>query len=354
MGRSKDDGIAPQAYAYYRMPQANTYNCVKQYSSPTKIASLYEISDDKSGFLIAPFDVLHEDTYLIQPDNIITESIEELYNELQIQNSSHSHSLNECNTKESYNECFQKCKTLLENNQLNKIVLSHTFETQLSGPSPKTIFANACHLFPRCYVALWYTEPTGMWLTITPEILLERINNSSWHTVALAGTMTKPNSFNLPIEWSKKNKDEQNYVADYIENELCKLGIQSKRSELKTIEAAHLLHLCTDFYFNSEISIGSLLNQLHPTPAVCGMPKQEAYDAILSIEPHHRKYYAGFSGPIALKGQTHLFVTLRCAQCANSECFTFYAGGGLIKGSSLSDEWNEINAKMQTAYMAIS
>ena len=81
MGRSKDDGIAPQAYAYYRMPQANTYNCVKQYSSPTKIASLYEISDDKSGFLIAPFDVLHEDTYLIQPDNIITESIEELYNE---------------------------------------------------------------------------------------------------------------------------------------------------------------------------------------------------------------------------------------------------------------------------------
>jgi isochorismate synthase len=52
-------------------------------------------------------------------------------------------------------------------------------------------------------------------------------------------------------------------------------------------------------------------------------------------------------GPLSLAGETHLYVSLRCMQLCQDECF-LYAGGGLLKDSQLEQEWQETEAKMQT------
>ena len=90
-----------------------------------------------------------------------------------------------------------------------------------------------------------------------------------------------------------------------------------------------------------------LLKVLHPTPAVCGLPKEEAYRFILENEGYDRCYYSGFIGWLDPDGRTDLYVNLRCMHI-EEEQLTLYAGGGLLASSELNDEWLETEKKLQT------
>jgi isochorismate synthase len=93
--------------------------------------------------------------------------------------------------------------------------------------------------------------------------------------------------------------------------------------------------------------IGNLLQALHPTPAVCGLPKREAFDFIVRNEHTSRRYYSGFMGMLDPQGETHLYVSLRCMNIKNDSC-CLYAGGGLLKDSKEWQEWQETEAKLET------
>ena len=116
-----------------------------------------------------------------------------------------------------------------------------------------------------------------------------------------------------------------------------------------TTQAADLVHLRTDFSFKlrPDAAIGQLLSDLHPTPAVCGMPKDETKAFILANESNKRLYYSGFAGPLNLQGNTHIYVSLRCMQMQTGIC-NLYAGGGILKESTEESEWKETEAKLST------
>ena len=82
-------------------------------------------------------------------------------------------------------------------------------------------------------------------------------------------------------------------------------------------------------------------------PAVCGLPKEEAYRFILDNEGYDRRYYSGFIGWLDPDGKTDLYVNLRCMHIENGQ-LSFYAGGGLLASSDLNDEWLETEKKLQT------
>ena len=198
-----------------------------------------------------------------------------------------------------------------------------------------------------------------MWLTATPEILLEGIGNQ-WRTIALAGTMKLEGDDLLGegehMTWSTKNIQEQRYVATYLTNCLERAADDIHEEGPRTVRAANLVHLRSDFTFtlSDNERVGDVLQLLHPTPAVCGLPKQDAYDFILSNEHTPRLYYSGFMGPLNLKSQTsnlksetHLYVSLRCMQVTDTQ-YRLYAGGGLLKDSVEEQEWMETEAKMET------
>lgn len=120
-----------------------------------------------------------------------------------------------------------------------------------------------------------------------------------------------------------------------------------------TVRAGDLVHLRSDIRFslNNSEHLGDLINALHPTPAVCGMPKAATRDFILQNESGERSYYSGFTGLIDPTGDTRLFVTLRCMQIeggTDSVAYRLYAGGGLLKDSECQSEWEETEAKMNT------
>jgi isochorismate synthase len=89
------------------------------------------------------------------------------------------------------------------------------------------------------------------------------------------------------------------------------------------------------------------LKVLHPTPAVCGLPKEKAYRFIKENEGYDRNYYSGFVGMLNPLGKTDLYVNLRCLNYKVNE-LSLYAGSGLLSASELEDEWQETEKKLQT------
>lgn len=244
-----------------------------------------------------------------------------------------------------YHLDFSNFHAHLCDGSFQKLVLSRSIDILRTGAeTPIQLFQRACDHYPRMMIALVYTPQSGLWLASTPEILLSG-DGSRWQTIALAGTM----KYDDDLRWSEKNIQEQRYVATYIIHQLEQFTHDFTEEGPRTARAGHLAHLRSDFHFSlpDHTAIGALLQALHPTPAVCGLPKQDSFRFILQHEHHDRSYYSGFMGPLFLNGQTNLFVTLRCMQLfANG--YRLYAGGGLLKDSVEEQEWQETETKLDT------
>lgn len=348
------------ALAMYRLPYADHYTVAAQTEgNPEELRSIQEL-DGRSGFVIAPFSVsADEPLLLLHPDRTETLPVR---NEKAIAGRiAHDPEEQEAE-REHYAADFAACHERLADGTFSKIVLARrTTEHITQKVAAEELFMRACCLYPRMFVALVHTERSGTWLTATPEILLDG-NGDTWRTVALAGTMrlegqalafdnppTPGGSTGKGMEWNEKNRKEQRIVADYIEANLRPFANEIAMSPARTVRAGDIVHLRSDFSFipHSSGRLGSLLNALHPTPAVCGLPKKETQYFILNHEHSPRSYYSGFMGPLCPSGETHLYVSLRCMQICNGRCH-LYAGGGLLTDSTEAKEWAETEAKMAT------
>ena len=143
--------------------------------------------------------------------------------------------------------------------------------------------------------------------------------------------------------------EEQKMVTNFIVEKLSKLYPKEKiiPSNTYTRQAGNLVHLCADFEFLiKDVSLLSLINSLHPTPAVSGVPVKKSMSFINHNETHDRKFYAGFLGPI-YKKNAHLFVNLRCGKITHYN-ITLYVGGGITANSNSELEWEESERKAET------
>uniref|UniRef100_A0A1J3CPH7 isochorismate synthase n=1 Tax=Noccaea caerulescens TaxID=107243 RepID=A0A1J3CPH7_NOCCA len=88
-----------------------------------------------------------------------------------------------------------------------------------------------------------------------------------------------------------------------------------------------------------------LLAALHPTPAVCGLPAEEARLLIKDIESFDRGMYAG---PVGFFGgnESEFAVGIRSALVEKGLGALIYAGTGIVAGSNPTSEWNELDLKI--------
>ncbi len=199
--------------------------------------------------------------------------------------------------------------------------------------------------YPTAFIYLVNIANEGCWIGASPEILYTQ--NGLAHTMALAGTQK---DLGLPLEkvhWGKKEIEEQSIVERYFQRILQNQQIGFKKSARQTVKAGNILHLRTNFTFNPRGQVYELVSDLHPSPAVCGMPKQSAKEFIINHEPHTRDYYCGFLGPVNLHEETNLYVNLRCMQVMK-DYFALYVGGGILPDSDPEKEWEETEMKART------
>lgn len=182
----------------------------------------------------------------------------------------------------------------------------------------------------------------GTWMGATPETLVHG-GDIGIRSMALAGTKS-----NEEEEWTDKEYYEQELVASYIEEIInAQSPTKFEKSNLETVKNGAVYHLRTNYSFElPPHKWNALIDSLHPTPAVCGSPRELAMELIKDFEPHDRDFYTGIVG---VKGLTKLevFVNLRCMQVLKNH-YALYVGGGITKDSDLASEWLETEFKSQT------
>jgi isochorismate synthase len=348
-------------FAAFRLPNTDKKELVIQKDEKLNFLSDNETDFDFQGFLVSPFTAdKTKKAFIIRPDIYIrhssdTKTLDKICSFKSLDIISNEKHLPE---EISHKEYLDQLKIITDNistGHFEKVVLSRVkiiegnYVDKLSD-----IFSKLCDDYENAFVYLFNAGP-DLWMGATPEPLL-KARNGKMHTVSLAGT--RPLSkVNLNIgSWNSKERLEQEYVTRYITKVLSKFNLLNVELEGPyTKRAGNLVHLRTDFSFRSvelENKLRNFLGELHPTPAVCGMPRKESLDLIFNLEKHNREFYAGYLGPVGLNNQLNLFVNLRCMKVLPNQ-LALFIGGGITADSVPEDEWQETEIKAETLLSVI-
>jgi len=331
-------------FAFYRKPDSS--EIVVWLCDSAQVGKSSGLSEP--GFVFAPFSS-QQDSILFSSAS--SEVIKIPFEPLDWESSgSLSNQLNEGSPKDksSHLELVQKALDAIVVGEAKKIVVSRREEVRGISLDPFTVFIRLASLYPRAFTYIWYHPLHEIWTGATPETLV-RVEDKSFVTMSLAGTQRWVE--NQETRWGEKELEEQQMVTDLIREELGSMleGVEGPYTQ----RAGHLLHLRSDLHGNlyGNETVSDLVKRLHPTAAVCGLPRDRALDFIELNEGYSRDFYTGFLGEMDFpsSGSAHLFVNLRCMQLFPEEKKALiYVGGGITSSSAPEKEWEETRAKSET------
>ena len=243
------------------------------------------------------------------------------------------------------NACLEK----IERKEYAKVVLARCTQLTFQATLPldmifKNLEGENRFFFQFC--------PKKAFIGASPETLYRRKKNQI-ESVALAGTCSrgKGKQEDRFLMDTLLQDPKENYECQIVKNEIydilfpfCKTLDVEKQTILKTPYVQHLYHTFRG-KLKDGISDRELIQALHPTPAVGGFPKKKALEEIREKEMFDRGWYAapiGFISPL----QSHHLVGIRSALVAGNYLYLF-AGTGIVKGSTSSKEWEELEEKIQ-------
>jgi menaquinone-specific isochorismate synthase len=249
---------------------------------------------------------------------------------------------------------IQEVLSLLEASSLEKkIVISRSshFTLREQG-SAALLLKELLRYSPFSYGYLFSPTPGVTFLGASPERLFARQGRTVL-SEALAGTTGRGSNQEHDrvladdLLNSRKNRVEHALVLERIAEQLEGLCIAQPRCDATTtIKSASVQHLYSAIRgeLRDGITDGQILRTLHPTPAVCGTPTNEAKQFIAAHEGYDRGWYTGPFGAIG-SDETEFAVAIRSA-LIHGDSVTLFAGGGIVSGSDERSEWSEIEAKI--------
>ena len=321
----------------YRKPFETEVKAVFQSSRKVYYASDF----DKRGFVFAPYKS-GESPVLLIPDD----EAKAPFTIAKIETAADSFPSYDAG-KSEYLELVQKAIDTLCSGPLQKVVLSRKIEVKVEVDI-KILTVRLLNLYPSAFCYLFFHPQTGLWIGATPETFMEVVGGRL-KTMSLAGTL--PYEEEQEPQWSEKERLEQQVVTTFIKNKLSAEVHDLEISGPQTILAGKLWHLKSEFQgrLSDSTSIKKIVDLLHPTPAVCGYPRDLAKTFIQENESYQRMYYTGYLGELN-KGRdltSSFYVNLRCMQLFGDRVH-IYVGGGITSGSSPVKEWEETQNKSRT------
>lgn len=256
--------------------------------------------------------------------------------------------------KKEFVELADKGIREIEKGTFEKIVLSRTQSIDLpSGFDVVRAFEKLREINPNALVSFVSSPQSGSWLGATPELLVSVEDKTVFKTIALAGTQQYQEGINLKaVAWTQKDIEEQALVERYIIGCFKKIRLREYDEHgPRTVVAGNLLHLKSEFKVDMQATnfpqLGSVMLQLlHPTSAVCGVPLDSSASFLENNEGYRRQFYAGYLGPVNFNNNICIFVNLRCTQLIDKKAI-LYAGAGITIDSMPEQEWAETEMKMK-------
>lgn len=300
---------------------------------------------DKKGFVFAPFDseiipflpLQFCDVY-VEKNNFSTYFFED-------NNSSNL-------GNDHFEETVAKAVDAIKNKKFEKVVISRRELFELKNFDIELFFKKSLQNYPSAFNYCFYHPKVGLWLGATPEQLL-KTKESNFETVALAGTQ-KVDSIEKVV-WTEKEIKEQQLVTDFIVESIKDFTKELNVSNPKTVKAGSIFHIKTKISgkLKSKKAVEKVIKSLHPTSAVCGMPRESAKEFIIQNEGYDREYYSGFLGELNIDFTTFrtqhsdLYVNLRCLKIVENTAQIF-VGCGITAESNPKDEYLETVNKAMT------
>ncbi|MFK8059826.1 MAG: chorismate-binding protein [Polaribacter sp.] len=322
-----------------------------------KVAAFFMNSDElyftskftERGFVFAPFNS-EEKAILFPKEN--AEFIKENIVFDDIFNLKDTSFVDKITDKESHLYLVEKALDEINKNEIKKVVVSRKEDVYFTDFELLTVFKKLLKTYKNAFVYVWFHPKVGLWFGATPETLLH-ISKDNFKTMSLAGTQVYENS--EQVVWKPKELEEQQLVTDFIENQLKPIAVNLKIDKTETVKAGNLLHLRTrvEGKLKTNSNLKELIRSLHPTPAVCGLPREMAKNFINKNENYERTFYTGFLGEINVQDSefntqsSQFYVNLRCMRIED-KIASIYVGGGITKDSNAKKEWEETVSKSKT------
>lgn len=244
-------------------------------------------------------------------------------------------------TKTEYLRQLEKTIAIIKENGLPKLVYSRRkIFTGFREIDLKNSFENLCRTYPNAFRYI-FVHGEHSWMGAFSEVL-GKFNKETheFETMSLAGTLPVSES------WSDKEIEEQKPVTLYIRNILKKYSENIDESGTYDHISGNIKHLRTDFRAKIRPEdLDAIIQELHPTPAVCGIPKEFCKESIQKLEKFPRELYAGYI-KIETEETVQYFVNLRCARLYQDSVHVF-VGGGITAQSSPEKEWIETELKSE-------
>ncbi len=183
-------------------------------------------------------------------------------------------------------------------------------------------------------------DPKTAFLGASPEKLFSRYDRKVC-TEALAGTID-----HLTEKWSPKEFEEVEAVRLFLQKQLlpCCHDLQCGSPEERPFGNLRHLYQKLDGMLKTKISDKMLIAQLHPTPALGGLPRELTMNYLRSVEPFNRGWYGAPIGLVSEK-ETDLAIAIRSMLVSGNQLHLF-SGAGIVKGSEPAKEWEELDRKI--------
>jgi menaquinone-specific isochorismate synthase len=253
---------------------------------------------------------------------------------------------------DAWKERVAQAITRIEKTGVDKVVLARDLvATTTTDIDARPILTKLAAEYP----STWTFAVDGL-VGATPELLL-RLSKGMVTSRVLAGTIPKTGddakdlALAASLARSSKDLEEHEYAVRSVAEALEPFCSSTNVPEFPyVLHLANVMHLATDvtgalIKSKQRVDAFSLLNSLHPSAAVCGTPRNIAFDIIDEIEGMNRGRYAGPVGWIDASGDGELGIALRTGQISGKE-IRIYAGCGIVAGSNPEKELEESAAKM--------
>nr|YP_002048989.1 Isochorismate synthase [Paulinella chromatophora]ACB42779.1 Isochorismate synthase [Paulinella chromatophora] len=248
--------------------------------------------------------------------------------------------------QESYIKAAKRGLELVNQHELHKLVIAVRQNLLLEQPlKPLDLLYRLRKEQSGSCRFLWQVHKADAFFGASPERLLV-FRQGQLLSDALAGTASVDDVENQLLK-SDKDRHEHELVVEEIIKVLCQQGMcPSHPNRPRLARHGHLIHLHTPIIAKINGQSPLLLAEaLHPTPAVAGLPRREAMAWLRSLEEFERGHYAAPIGWIDNSGDAELRVAIRSARQQNCH-LEITAGAGLVCGSILEKELQEVNLKL--------
>jgi menaquinone-specific isochorismate synthase len=245
--------------------------------------------------------------------------------------------------------------------RFSKIVLAHALDLSFpKGLSPVTALHHLRQQYDNCYVFSTSNGQGNCFLGASPE-RLACLHQGQLIADALAGSIsrgqTPAEDRNLANQLlnSEKERREHQAVIDFILQRLRQLELNPYPSPLNLLQLSNIQHLWTPIHATLSYPLHPLtvVEALHPTPAVAGVPTSLVCEEIRRYEPFDRGLYAAPLGWVDGSGNGEFIVGIRSALLQGDRA-RLYAGAGIVAGSDPQRELAEIQLKFQALFRALA